>query len=123
VACRQGGKLQAIFENNRILRFFHDRDVTIAPGPSGQDVGGGGRPGNHLLPHAFRAWDWDVSMVSGIEYRRNAEMRLLLAEDPDSRTKSILMMMAAAWHRLAQDREGTERLVEDVEATAHRGSP
>jgi hypothetical protein len=31
------------------------------------------------------------------------------------------MMMAAAWQRLAQEREDTERLVEDVEATARRG--
>jgi hypothetical protein len=61
-------------------------------------------------------------MASRIEYRRQAEDCLLLAERADSpEAHSFLMMMAAAWHRLAQEREDTERLVEDVEATAHRG--
>jgi hypothetical protein len=44
-------------------------------------------------------------------------MCLRLTESADSpETKSVLMMMAAAWRRLAQEREDTERLVEDVGA-------
>jgi hypothetical protein len=59
---------------------------------------------------------------SSIEYRRHAENCLRLAEDADSpEAKSFLMMMAAAWHRMAQEQEDTERLVEDVEAAVHRG--
>jgi hypothetical protein len=61
-------------------------------------------------------------MASGIEYRRNAEMCLLLAGSADSpEAKSILMMMAAAWHRLAQEREDTERLIEDIGEAARQG--
>jgi hypothetical protein len=61
-------------------------------------------------------------MASISEYRELAEDCLRAAEAADSpETKSILTMMAAAWHRLAQEREDTERLVEDVEATARRG--
>ncbi len=61
-------------------------------------------------------------MANSIEYRRHAQNCLRLAEDADSpEAKLVLMMMAAAWHRLAQEREDTERLVEDVEAAAHRG--
>jgi hypothetical protein len=56
-------------------------------------------------------------MASSVEYRRDAEMCFRLAESADSpETKSVLLMMAAAWHRLAQEREDTERLVEDVGA-------
>lgn len=63
-------------------------------------------------------------MASISEYRELAEDCLRLAEDADSpETKSILTMMAAAWHRLAQAREDTERLVEDVEAAAYRSNP
>jgi hypothetical protein len=40
-----------------------------------------------------------------------------VADSPE--TKSVLMMVAAAWHRLAQEHEDTER--QDVEAAAHRG--
>jgi hypothetical protein len=39
---------------------------------------------------------------------------VLTADFPE--TKSILMMMAAAWHRLAHERGDTELLVEDVGA-------
>jgi hypothetical protein len=61
-------------------------------------------------------------MSSSIEYRELAEDCLRLADAADSpETKSILTMMAAAWHRLAQEHEDTKRLVEDVEATARRG--
>jgi hypothetical protein len=50
--------------------------------------------------------------------RRHAEDCLRMADQTDSaETRSILIMMAGAWHRLAQDL----RLVEDVEATAHWG--
>ena len=53
--------------------------------------------------------------------RRQAEDCLRLAAQVDSpETRSILMMMAGAWHRLAQEREDTERLVEDIEAAARR---
>jgi hypothetical protein len=56
-------------------------------------------------------------MASSIEYRRDAEDCLRLAERADSpEAKLFLMMMAAAWHRLAQDLENSERLVERVEA-------
>jgi hypothetical protein len=60
-------------------------------------------------------------MSSSVEYRELAEQCLQLAEDADSPdTKSVLVMVAAAWHRLAQEREDTKRLVEDIEAAAHR---
>ena len=60
-------------------------------------------------------------MPSSIEYRKLAGQCLQLAEDADSPdTKSVLVMVAAAWHRLAQEREDTRWLVEDVEAAAHR---
>jgi hypothetical protein len=50
-------------------------------------------------------------MASISEYRELAEDCLRLADAADSpETKSILMMMAAAWHRLAQEREDTRRL-------------
>jgi hypothetical protein len=49
-------------------------------------------------------------MAGSMEYRRHAEDCLRLAERAvSSETKSILMMMAGAWHRLAQDLENIER--------------
>jgi hypothetical protein len=56
-------------------------------------------------------------MASSAEYRRNAENCLRQAEDADSpEAKSVLMMMAAAWHRMAQDQENKTRLLADIEA-------
>ena len=56
---------------------------------------------------------------SSIEYRRHAEDCLRLAEhagSPDA--KSLLLMMASAWHRLAQDLVNVERPAEGVEAAS-----
>jgi hypothetical protein len=49
-------------------------------------------------------------MANGIEYRRYAEECLRLAEQAGSpEAKSVLMMMAGAWHRLAQHLENSGR--------------
>jgi hypothetical protein len=49
-------------------------------------------------------------MANSIEYRQYAEDCLRLAEQAGlPETKSNLMMMAGAWHRLAQHRESIER--------------
>jgi hypothetical protein len=49
-------------------------------------------------------------MASRIEYRRHAENCLRMAENSDSpETKLVLIVMANAWHRLAQDVENMER--------------
>jgi hypothetical protein len=55
-------------------------------------------------------------MASISEYRELSEDCLRAAESPE--TKSILMMMPAAWQRLSQEREDTERLIEDIEEAA-----
>jgi hypothetical protein len=60
-----------------------------------------------------------MSRSVGLLCRRHAEECLRMADQTDSpETRSILIMMAGAWHRLAQEREDTERLVADVEAAA-----
>jgi hypothetical protein len=72
---------------------------------------------NHLSPPAFRAWDGPMAN-SSIEYRRHAEDCLRLAEhagSPDAKSL-LLLMMASAWHRLAQDLVNIERPAEGVEA-------
>jgi hypothetical protein len=43
---------------------------------------------------------------SATEYRRNAEDCLRLANRASPETRAILIMMAQAWLRLAQQREG-----------------
>ena len=49
-------------------------------------------------------------MSISIAYRRHAAECLRLAEDAGSpEARSFLMMMAAAWHRLAQDLKVIER--------------
>jgi hypothetical protein len=54
---------------------------------------------------------------SSIEYRRQAENCLRMAEhDGSPDAKSLLMMMAGAWHRLAQELENIDRPAEGVEA-------
>jgi hypothetical protein len=54
-------------------------------------------------------------MASRVEYRRHAENCLRIAEDSDSpETKLVLIMMANAWHRLAQDLENMERVSTDA---------
>ena len=61
-------------------------------------------------------------MTGSIEYRRHAEDCLRLAEHAGSpETKSILMMMAGAWHRLAQDLENIERPADCVWAALVEG--
>jgi hypothetical protein len=65
--------------------------------------------GNHWPARAFGGRDGPMAN-SSIEYRRHAENCLRLAEhagSPDAR--SLLLMMASAWHRLAQDVENIER--------------
>jgi hypothetical protein len=58
-------------------------------------------------------------MARSTEYRRNAEDCLRLAERTGSPgTKSFLIMLAVAWHRLAQDLENITR----PEISGH-GSP
>ena len=81
---------------------------------------GTGRRGH--WPEPFTPWRVLGSgrkgpMASSVEYRRNAENCLRQAEDADSsEAKSVLMMMAAAWHRMAQDQENKTRLLADIEA-------
>jgi hypothetical protein len=54
---------------------------------------------------------------SSIEYRRQAEDCLRMAEHVGSpEAKSFLIMVAGAWHRLAQDLENIERRAEWVDA-------
>ena len=61
-------------------------------------------------------------MTGSIEYRRHAEDCLRLAEHAGlPETKSILMMMAGAWHRLAQELENIERPADCVSALVERG--
>jgi hypothetical protein len=53
---------------------------------------------------------------SSIEYRRQAENCLRMAEHVGSpEAKSFLIMMAGAWHRLAQDLENIEWPAEGLE--------
>jgi hypothetical protein len=83
-------------------RDFHGRD---------QDAGAA-LGGNHWPARAFGGRDGPMAN-SSIEYRRHAENCLRLAEhagSPDAR--SLLRMMASAWHRLAQDVENIERPAE-----------
>jgi hypothetical protein len=55
---------------------------------------------------------------AGEYYHRQAEDCLRLAEHAGSPDlKSLLMTMAGAWHRLAQDRENIGRCAEGVGAT------
>jgi hypothetical protein len=62
-------------------------------------------------------------MASSLEYRCQAENCLRMAEHVSTpEAKSFLIMMAGAWHRLAQDLENIERPAEGVEAAhAERG--
>ena len=55
-------------------------------------------------------------MASSVEYRRYVEDCLRLAKSSSPETKAFLIMMAGAWHRLAQDQENIERLVGNVDA-------
>jgi hypothetical protein len=49
-------------------------------------------------------------MASRVEYRRHAEKCLRMAQHSESpETKLVLIVMANAWHRLAQDLENIER--------------
>jgi hypothetical protein len=49
-------------------------------------------------------------MARRVEYRRHGESCLRMAEHSDSpETKLVLIVMANAWHRLAQDLENMER--------------
>jgi hypothetical protein len=49
-------------------------------------------------------------MANRVEYRRHAENCLRLAQHSESpETKLVLIVMANAWHRLAQDLENIER--------------
>jgi alpha-beta hydrolase superfamily lysophospholipase len=60
-------------------------------------------------------------MASSIDYRRYAEDCLRLAERASSpETKSVLKMLAGAWHRLAQEREAIERPADGVVAPKRR---
>jgi hypothetical protein len=59
-------------------------------------------------------------MASSIEYRRHAENCLRMAEHSNSsETKLVLIVMANAWHRLAQDLENLERV--SIEAVGIEG--
>ena len=72
--------------------------------------------GNHWPVRAFGARDGPMAN-SGVEYRRHAEDCLRLAEhagSPDA--KLVLLMMAGAWHRLAQDLENIKRPAEGADA-------
>jgi hypothetical protein len=56
-------------------------------------------------------------MASRVEYRRQAENCLRMAEHVGSpKAKSFLIMLAGAWHRLAQDPENVKRPAGGVEA-------
>jgi hypothetical protein len=63
-------------------------------------------------------------MSSSIEYRRHAAECLRLAEHAGSpEARSFLMMMAAAWHRLAQDLKVIERPADGAHAMLHLVKP
>jgi hypothetical protein len=84
-------------------------------GLSGQDAGAA-LGGNYCPTRAF--WARDGPMANSCtEYRRQAENCLRMAEHVGSpEAKSFLIMMASAWHRLAQDLENTEQRAERVDA-------
>jgi hypothetical protein len=55
-------------------------------------------------------------MASSIEYRRDAEDCLRVAKSSSPETKAFLIMMAGAWHRMAQNQENIDRFVGDADA-------
>ena len=55
-------------------------------------------------------------MATKEECRRYAEDCLRLAKNSSSETKACLIVMASAWHRMAQEQENTEPRVGEVDA-------
>jgi hypothetical protein len=53
-------------------------------------------------------------MARSDEYRRHAENCLRLARESSPESRGFLIMMAEAWHKLAQDQERVERSTEDT---------
>jgi hypothetical protein len=51
--------------------------------------------------------------------RRHAEDCLRMADQTETPETRSILIMGGAWHRLAQEREDTERLCCGLEAAAH----